>query len=159
MSDPQHFLIHRFGPQVARDLSVAEELKLPQDKPVPDRRSERGRLRQVEGLVASALALTPAELRGCMVYDRYRFRISVYQQPAGAAVRKVFEDGFDRELYLWAYGKTGSGGVPSPVHGALLEILARRHLDARSREMLSGAWRRWNASRTPSHAEPPTMRR
>jgi hypothetical protein len=60
---------------------------------------------------------------------------------------------------LWAYGQLGSQGVPSPVHGALLEILAGRHLNTRAREMLSGAWRQWKSSRRPRKPEPRTMRR
>lgn len=159
MSDLQHFVINRIGPRTARDLSSASELPVESKRPKPRDPAERTRRREVERLVSAAGALSGPELAACMVHDRYRFRMSVYQQPAGAAVRLIFDDDFDRQLYLWAYRQLDTDGVPSPVHGALLEILARRHLDERARGYLSGAWQLWNESRRPRQPEPRRMRR
>ncbi len=146
MSEQQPFLVHSFGPDWARDLTL--EHRVNGEKPEPHNAAQRRRRQQVERLVATALALGAADLRACMVHDRFRFRMDVYQHPARYALFQIFEDDFDRELYLWAHCElSGKDGIPSPVHGAVLEVLARRYLDQEARRMLSGAWTGWRAAK------------
>jgi hypothetical protein len=158
MSDQRLFVINRIGPDSAHDVIGPIEPPTLALKPRPRSTPQRSRLREVEHLLATVLALSPAELIACMVFDRYRFRISVYQHLAGAALTKIFENDFDRRLYLWAHAQLDDDGVPSPVHGALLEILARRFLTSRDRSLLGGAWLDWHDSRKRT-AEAPIMPR
>jgi hypothetical protein len=159
MSDPQPFIVHSFGPDWARDITIEAESRFRSRKPVPHNPDQHSALCEVERLVRAALALSASEMRACMLHDRYRFRMGVYQHPALAALREIFQVRFDRELYLWAYGKLNEDGVPSPVHGALVGILGGMYLDPESERIVSGAWKLWHSSRSPGNAEPRTMRR
>jgi hypothetical protein len=159
MSDLQPFMVHSFGPDWARDITIDAESRFHSRKPEPHNPDQDSALREVERLVTAALAMSPRELRACMLHDRYRFRMGVYQDPALAALREIFQVRFDRELYLWAYGQLNDDGVPSPVHGALVGILGGMYLDPESEAIVSGAWPEWKASRRPRQPEPRTMRR
>jgi hypothetical protein len=159
MSETHPFVIHSFGPDWARDITMDPLPRFPVHTPVPHNPEQHSALLEVEQLVETALALSPAELRDCMLHDRFRFRMGVYQHPAAAALREIFQVRFDRELYLWAYGQLNHDGVPSPVHGALVGILGGMYLDPESERIVSGAWPLWKASRRPRKPEPRTMRR
>ena len=159
MSDPQPFIVHSFGPDWARDITIEAESRFHSRKPEPHNPDQNSALREVEQLVRTALSLSESEMRACMLHDRCRFRMGVYQDPALAALREIFQVRFDRELYLWAYGQLNEDGVPSPVHGALVGILGGMYLDPESERIVSGAWKLWHSSRSPGNAEPRTMRR
>jgi hypothetical protein len=158
MSDQRLFVINRIGPDSAHDVIGPIEPPTIALKPRPRSTRQRSRLREVEQLLATALALSPAELNACMVFDQYRFRMGVYQHPASVALNKIFENDFDRRLYLWAHVQLDDKGVPSPVHDALLEILARRFLTPHDRSLLGGAWLAWHDSRKQA-VEAPIMPR
>ena len=157
MSNAVPVMVHSFGPSWARDITMEAESRFDSRKPEPHNPDQHSALCEVEQLVRSALALSASEMQACMLNDRYRFRMSVYQHPTHAALREIFQVRFDRELYLWAYGQLNDDGVPSPVHGALVGILGGMYLDPESESIVSGAWKLWNSSRRPP--EPRTMRR
>jgi hypothetical protein len=159
MSDLQPVMVHSFGPDWARDITIEAGTRFLSRKPAPHNPDQHSALLEVERLVSTALALSPSELRDCMLHDRFRFRMGVYQHPALAALREIFQVRFDRELYLWAYGQLNDGGVPSPVHGALVGILGGMYLDADSERIVLGAWKLWKSSRRLRKPQPRTMRR
>ena len=138
---PGSVVANHFEPLGSHDVLLVTLRNLPDVTDLPEDPAYEKRQLATRKVLDEYKRLTPAEQAAAMLLDKFRFRIGLYQRAVRAALWVVLGDLSLAAVYGSAFPGVGDGAeVPSPLHGAILAILARGEITPDEHQLLAGAW-------------------
>jgi hypothetical protein len=138
---PSSVVANHFEPLGSHDVLLVTLLNLPDATVLPADPAYEKRELAARRVLDEYNRLTSAEQAAAMLLDQFRFRIGPYQRAVRAALKVVLGDLSLAAIYGSAFPGVGDGAeVPSPLHGAVLAILADGAITRDEHQLLAGAW-------------------